>query len=118
MRRFIAAASGFRPTAGQKLQQALQLQARALVTGRPVYGLGGCAALARDLDRTICSPWRELCRRVTGSPDTPLHASDFAEFAARENIEAVAEFFRVQPFARFGAIIATDSTDRRRRPGS
>lgn len=28
--------------------------------------------------------------------------------AARENIEAVAEFFRVQRFARFGAIIATD----------
>jgi hypothetical protein len=81
----------------------------ALVAGQPVYGLGGCAALARNLDRVIRSPWREIRRRVTGSPDTQLHASAFAGFATRENIAAVAEFFRVQPFARFGAIISTDT---------
>jgi hypothetical protein len=82
----------------------------ALVAGQPVYGLGGCAALARDLDRVIRSPWREIRRRVTGSPDTQLHANAFGRSATQENILAVAEFFRVQPFARFGAIISTDTT--------
>jgi hypothetical protein len=81
----------------------------ALVAGQPVYGLGGCAALAHELDRVICSPWREIRRRVTGSADTPLHASEFGQFATKQNIDAVAEFFHVQPFARFGAIISTDT---------
>jgi hypothetical protein len=81
----------------------------ALVTGHPVYGLGGCAALASDLDRIIRSPWREIRRRVTGSPDAPLHANTFAGFATRENIAAVAEFFHAHPFARFGAIISAQT---------
>ena len=81
----------------------------ALVAGHPVYGLGGCAALARDLDRVIRSPWREIRRRVTGSPDTPLHANAFAGFATPDNIAAIAEFFRVNPFARLGAIISIDT---------
>jgi hypothetical protein len=81
----------------------------ALVAGHPVYGLGGCAALARDLDRVIRSPWREIRRRVTGSPDTPLHANAFVGFATPENIRVVAEFFRAHPFARFGAIISTET---------
>jgi hypothetical protein len=81
----------------------------ALVAGHPVYGLGGCAALAADLDRVVRAPWREIRRRVTGSPDMPLHANSFAGFATPENIAAVADFFRVHPFARFGAIISTDT---------
>jgi hypothetical protein len=81
----------------------------ALIAGHPVYGLGGCAVLARDLDQVIRAPWREVRRRVTGSPDTPLHANAFAGFATPENIAAVAEFFHVHPFARFGAIISTDT---------
>jgi hypothetical protein len=81
----------------------------ALVPGHPVYGLGGCAVLASELDRIIRASWREIRRLVTGSPDTPLHANKFAGFATPENIAAVAEFFRVNPFARFGAIISTDT---------
>jgi hypothetical protein len=81
----------------------------ALVPGHPVYGLGGCAVLGRDLVRFIWNPWREIRKLVTGSPDTPLHASDFASFASPADIEAVAEFFRVNPFARFGAIITKDT---------
>jgi hypothetical protein len=75
------------------------------VPGHPVYGLGGCAVLARDLDPIIRDPWREVRRKVTGSPDTPLHANAFAGFATRENILTVAEFFETQPFFRLGAII-------------
>ena len=78
----------------------------ALVPGHPVYGLGGCAAMGKDLDRIIQQPWREVRRKVTGSPDTPLHANTFAGFATPENIRTVAELFHAQPFARFGAIIS------------
>jgi hypothetical protein len=77
----------------------------ALVKGHPVYGLGGCAAMSRDLERVIRQPWREIRRRVTGSPDTPLHANKFPSIANPGDVMAVAEFFRVQRFSRFGAIV-------------
>jgi hypothetical protein len=78
----------------------------ALIPGQPVYGLGGCAVLARDLDRLIRAPWREVRRRVTNSPDTPLHANAFGRSATMDHIKAVAEFFHIRPFARFGAIVS------------
>lgn len=40
----------------------------ALVPGHSVYGLGGCAVLAADLERVIRHPWHEVRRRVRGSP--------------------------------------------------
>ncbi|MET4037956.1 MULTISPECIES: hypothetical protein [unclassified Bradyrhizobium] len=61
-----------------------------LVPRHPVYGLGGCAVMAGDLDRLIRHPWHEVRRKVTGSADTPLHA---------------AAFFRTEPFARIGATV-------------
>jgi hypothetical protein len=82
----------------------------ALVEGHPVYGLGGCAAMARDLDRAIRDPWREIRREVSGSPDTPLHASSFGRSASPDQIRAVAKFFRTHPFARLGAIISVETT--------
>jgi len=81
----------------------------ALVTGHPVYGLGGCAVLAPALDLVVRAPWRAVRHQVTGSPDVRLHASEFSRIATSENIEAVARFFREQPFARFAAIISTDT---------
>jgi hypothetical protein len=70
----------------------------------PIYGLGGCAILGRDYIQQIYDPWREVRRKVTGCPDTPLHAADFSKFA-RENsqcYEVVNEFFQGS-FYRFGA---------------
>jgi hypothetical protein len=80
-----------------------------LVRGQPVYGLGGCAALGRDLDRLIYQPWRDLRKRVTGSPDIRLHANSFPRIAAPGDFEAVAKFFCDQPFFRFGAIFTTET---------
>lgn len=82
----------------------------ALVKGQPVYGLGGCAVMACNLDRLIYQPWREVRRCVTGSADTPLHASDFGQKATPEQISVVAEFFKTQPFFRFGAIMSTTTS--------
>lgn len=81
----------------------------ALAKNHSVYGLGGCAVMARDLTRIITLPWKEIRKRITGSPETPLHANKFPGIAKAGDIEAVAEFFRVQSFWRFGAII-TDET--------
>src|SRR5262245_18348862 len=81
----------------------------ALVEGHPVYGLGGCAVMAPELDRLIRQPWREVRRHVTGSDDTPLHAWRFGRSATKEQIGTVGEFFRAQPFARLGAILTIDT---------
>jgi hypothetical protein len=76
--------------------------------GHPVYGLGGCAALGRDLERLIEGPWKEVRRRVKGSPDAQLHANKFARDAKTEDVEAVAHFFR-KPFWRFGAVLTKET---------
>jgi hypothetical protein len=78
----------------------------ALLKDHPVYGLGGCAALACDLDRTIRDPWREIRRLVTGSDAAPLHANTFPSIASHDDILRVAKFFRSNPFARLGAIVS------------
>ena len=80
-----------------------------LVKGHNVYGLGGCAVMANDLDRVVRQPWHAVRRRVTGSADTALHAASFARTATQEQIEAVAEFFRTQPFARIGTTVSVKS---------
>jgi Protein of unknown function (DUF3800) len=107
---------------GQEHQPKLVLQDRTLtvfvddtghetlVKGQPVYGLGGCAALGRDIERIINQPWKELRRLVTGSSDTRLHAHKFSRIATAEDFEAVAQFFRAQPFWRFGAVFTTETT--------
>jgi hypothetical protein len=80
----------------------------ALASGHPVYALGGCAVLGRDMERLLTQPWREVRKRVTGSPDTPLHANKFGNKA--EHIEAVVEFFRLQAFFRFAAVLTDQTT--------
>ena len=81
----------------------------ALVSGQPVYGLGGCAALGRDIERLINRPWKELRRRITGSSNTQFHANKFSSIAKAGDFEAIASFFRDQPFWRFGAIVTTQT---------
>ena len=70
----------------------------ALVREQPVYGLGGCAALGRDIERLIHQPWKELRRRVAGSCDAPLHANKFPRIAKDGDVEAVASFSALSDF--------------------
>jgi hypothetical protein len=81
----------------------------ALVEGHPVYGLGGCATMASELEPVLRGPWREVRRKITGSADIPLHASSFSRTATLEQIEVVAQFFRTCPFARLGAVVTVKS---------
>lgn len=85
----------------------------ALAKGHPVYGLGGCAVMAPELERVIRDPWRQIRAVVQGSTGAPLHASEFSRNAKQEHIEAIAAFFQTRPFSRFGAIISfkTDLAD-------
>lgn len=74
-----------------------------LVGDQAFYGLGGCAVLMRDYERVVAGPWRTVRRSVTGSEDSPLHASDFGRKATHDQLGAVATFFKAQPFMRIGA---------------
>ena len=75
--------------------------------GQPVYALGGCAVLGRDLERIINKPWREVRERVTGSPTTQLHASSLVLQPA--HIDAIANFFQVNRFLRFAAVFTKET---------
>ncbi len=77
----------------------------AFAPGHSVYGLGGCACVATDLVRLIQGPWREVRLKVNGSAHAPMHASAFSRKHKPEQIGVVADFFRLNPFARFGAIM-------------
>lgn len=66
---------------------------------------GGCAALGRDIERFLDSPWRTVRRRVAGSPDAQLHANRFRPKPG--DVEIIETFFRTQPFWRFAAVITT-----------
>jgi hypothetical protein len=68
-----------------------------------VFGLGGCAIIASQLDTVIRKPWAEVRRLVGGSVDASLHASEIREPTAAQ-ISAISEFFKTQPFSRFGSI--------------
>jgi hypothetical protein len=74
----------------------------------PVYVLGGCAVIAADIEAVLRSPWRELKDRHFGGADRPLHASDVRN-PTTEQVEALATFFRQQPFGRF-AVAMTKNT--------
>lgn len=81
----------------------------ALVSGHSTYGLGGCASLGRDIEHRIRAPWREIRKRVTRSPSTPLHASKFPALATSSDMEAVANYFRISEFYRFAAIMTNQT---------
>jgi Protein of unknown function (DUF3800) len=71
--------------------------------GQPVYGLGGCAALGRDIERLLDTSWREVRRRVAGSPNAQLHANGLRPKPG--DVEAIEAFFRTHHFWRLGAVI-------------
>ncbi len=78
-----------------------------LAREHPVYGLGGCAVLGRDLDRLILQPWRSVREIITGSPNTPLHAGTLhTDVDGLEEAAAIiAQFFKL-PFYRFAATLS------------
>lgn len=69
---------------------------------RPVFGFGGCGIMATYVDKHIREPWRLVRKAVTGSEDTPLHASDITHTATQNQINTIGAFFKSERFARIG----------------
>lgn len=69
----------------------------------PVFGFGGCAVLAADLDAAVREPWRQVRRAVNGSPDEPLHAGGRPRWLPHE-FAVVADFFRRSPCLRIASM--------------
>ncbi|AUM14721.1 hypothetical protein [Ketobacter alkanivorans] len=66
----------------------------------PVFGLAGCGFMVIDYVRLIDGPWSNLCNRLFGSVERPLHASEI-QFT-RDQIEGLSEYFKSYEFFRVG----------------
>jgi hypothetical protein len=75
----------------------------------PVFGIGGCAVMARDMVRVIEEPWRAMKARHFGGADQPLHASRLRNPTLAQQA-AVGEFFKRKRFGRFAAMVHTGTT--------
>jgi hypothetical protein len=74
----------------------------------PVFGLGGCALLPAAIDQNLRQPWRRMKERHFGGLDVPLHASELRS-PSRDQLAALAHFFREQVFGRFAVTMTTES---------
>jgi hypothetical protein len=73
----------------------------------PVFGLGGCAVMARDYARLVAGPWRTMKLKEFGSFETSMHAAE-GNFTATQ-IAAIAQVFKKGEFYRVVAICAKSS---------
>ena len=73
-----------------------------------VYALGGCAVMAGNVDQVIKEPWCTMKAAQFGGADVPLHAADLTNPTA-EQLNALGEFFRNQPFGRFAVTMTGDT---------
>ena len=71
----------------------------------PVFGLGGCAVLARDYFRYLDDPWCYMKDSYFGGRNQKLHASDLKNPTA-EQLHALDHFFTRFPFFRFAVMAA------------
>lgn len=70
----------------------------------PVFGLGGCAVLASDLDRVVRDPWREMKAASFGGAKVALHAAKLSD-STKTQLAALGQFFRHQAFFRLASVI-------------
>jgi hypothetical protein len=66
----------------------------------PVFGLGGCAVMAGDLDRLIRQPWDAVRLVVGRSATAKLHAARCERRMTPAKEKAIRTFFIEQPFRR------------------
>jgi hypothetical protein len=78
-----------------------------LAEGHHVFGLGGCAALGRDLDRLIQIPWKKIRKAVAGDENVALHATDLNAQLTAEQQKLIGSFFTDNEFARIGVASTT-----------
>ncbi len=69
----------------------------------PIFGLGGCAVLAKDYDKLIRSPWREIKQHAFGNSEVPIHASSYNK-SDKDLVNRIINFFNKNCFGRLAAI--------------
>jgi hypothetical protein len=75
----------------------------------PVFGLGDVAIMAGAIPQTISAPWRKMKEEHFGGSEAPLHASDLRNPTVPQ-MDALAEFFKIQEFGRFAVTLTSTST--------
>lgn len=71
----------------------------------PVFGLGGCAVMAKDYFRFLDYPWRYMKETYFGGAEQKLHASELKK-PTIEQLNALKYFFSKFPFFRFAVMAA------------
>jgi len=69
----------------------------------PLFGLGGCAVMAKDYFRYLDDPWHELKEIFFGDRHIKLHASELNSPSPAQ-LQALEMFFKNLPFFRFATI--------------
>jgi Protein of unknown function (DUF3800) len=70
----------------------------------PIFGLGGCAVLARDLVRVIREPWAAVRTAVAGSSTAQIHATRAERRMNKTKENAIRSFFIEQQFMRLAYV--------------
>jgi hypothetical protein len=71
----------------------------------PVFGLGGCAIMARDYFRHLDEPWNVMKDQHFGGRKNELHASKLGH-PSKSQLAALEKFFTCLPFFRFAVMTA------------
>lgn len=71
----------------------------------PVFGLGGCAVMAKDYFRFLDDPWHYMKETYFGGAEQKLHASELKK-PTIEQLNALKYFFSKFPFFRFAVMAA------------
>ncbi|MGE0723091.1 MAG: DUF3800 domain-containing protein [Alphaproteobacteria bacterium] len=75
----------------------------------PIFGIGGCAFLARDIENNVRQPWARVRRAFGAREGVPLHASKAQRRCGPRQNAALIDFFRQQPIGRFAVIAKADT---------
>ena len=71
----------------------------------PVFGLGGCAVLAKDYFRYLDGPWKDIKEKYFGGSNIQLHATDIKK-PNKDQLKSLEDFFTKLPFFRFASMSA------------
>ena len=71
----------------------------------PVFGLGGCAVLAKDYFRLLDDPWNYMKKTYFDGTEQVMHASELKKPTIKQ-LNALKYFFSKFPFFRFAVMAA------------
>jgi hypothetical protein len=76
-----------------------------------LFGIGGAAILARDYERLLSKPWKELKSNHFGGEGVLLHAADVQKARPTEpQISNLTNFFSNSPFGRIAILVRADAS--------